>query len=270
VETTIDSRAVGEVLRRAAREHIMPRFNATRADRKCDGSVVTAADVESQRSICEALQALHPGIPILGEEMSRTEQEAAMASNESTPLWCLDPLDGTSNFAAGVPVFGISLAYVVKRRPQQAWVYDPVREELFTAARQMGAYLNGVRLEFRPAPSLERAVGVVDFKRLPRAMAQRVVSEMPFHSQRNFGSSAIEWCWLAAGRFHFYLHGGQQFWDLAAGCLILEETGGVARNFAGDPLGQLGQLAPQSVLAALDPRLEAEWRAWLAAGSSKT
>jgi myo-inositol-1(or 4)-monophosphatase len=83
---------------------------------------------------------------------------------------------------------------------------------------------------------------------------------MPFHSQRNFGSSAIEWSWLAAGRFHFYLHGGQQIWDMAAGSLILAEAGGVAGNFAGAPLAEFRRLEKQSVVAALDAGLEREWR----------
>jgi myo-inositol-1(or 4)-monophosphatase len=200
-------------------------------------------------------------MPLLGEEMSRAEHKAALAENHRAPLWCLDPLDGTSNFAAGLPLFAISLACLIEGRAEQGWVYDPVRDELFTAARGMGARLNGRPLGLRKAPPLADAVGVVDFKRLPQAMAVRLVTEMPFHSQRNLGSSAIEWSWLAAGRFHFYVHGGQHIWDMAAGSLILEEAGGTARNFAGSSLRQL-ELTRQSVLATLDPRLEAELRAW--------
>ncbi len=260
---TIDSALVGEVLREAARCRVLPYFTGEGGRSKADGSVVTQADIASQRFIQESLKARYPDIPLLGEEMSRAEQKAALAESDRVPLWCLDPLDGTSNFAAGLPLFAISLAYLIEGRPEQGWVYDPVRDELFTAARGMGTRLNGRPLSPRKAPPVADAVGVVDFKQLPRAMAVRLVTEMPFRSQRNLGSSTIEWSWLAAGRFHFYVHGGQHIWDLAAGSLILEEAGGIARNFEGTPL-QL-ELTRQSVLATLDPRLEAELQAWLEA-----
>ncbi|MGC8468090.1 MAG: inositol monophosphatase family protein, partial [Acidithiobacillus sp.] len=90
----------------------------------------------------------------------------------------------------------------------------------------------------------------------------RLIDERPFHSQRNFGSSVLEWCWLAAGRYHFYLHGGQQLWDRAAGALILTETGGSLSTLVGAPL-PVADLACSSVLATLDPLLHAAWRRWL-------
>ena len=142
--------------------------------------------------------------------------------------------------------------------------FAPAMDELFTAARGKGAHVNGKALGLRRAPSLGDTVGVVDFKRLPRQMAVRLVTGTPFHSQRNFGCSAIEWSWLAAGRFHFYLHGGQQMWDMTAGSLILAEAGGVAGNFAGTPLGEFRHLEKQSVVAALDASVEQQWRTWLA------
>jgi myo-inositol-1(or 4)-monophosphatase len=256
----IDTAAVGEVLREAARRCIMPRFDGAQWHNKPDGSVVTDADVASQNFIRESLGRLYPGVALLGEEMDRGDQEAVLSTNGRVPLWCLDPLDGTSNFAAGVPMFGISLTYLAGWRSQYAWVYDPVRNELFTAVCGKGAQVNGKPLGLRRAPSLAESVGVVDFKRLPRQLAVRLVTQMPFHSQRNFGSSAIEWSWLAAGRFHFYLHGGQQIWDMAAGSLILAEAGGVAGNFAGAPLAEFRRLEKQSVVAALDAGLEREWR----------
>ncbi|MBU2791302.1 inositol monophosphatase family protein, partial [Acidithiobacillus caldus] len=224
---------IGAVLRQAAERFILPRFHEVVCSKKPDGSVVTSADLDSQDFLQTMLASRYPELPLLGEEMSRSQQEELLA--RQVPLWCLDPLDGTSNFAAGVPIFGISLALLQGGRTMAGWVYDPIRDELFTACAGKGAALNGQALVPREAPPLDRAVGVVDYKRLARNLSLRLIDERPFHSQRNFGSSVLEWCWLAAGRYHFYLHGGQQLWDRAAGALILAETGGALSTLAGRP-----------------------------------
>ncbi len=251
---------VGNLLRTCADRFILPRFQEVRSSRKPDGSIVTSADIDSQNFLREMLAARYPEIPLLGEEMSGAEQVKLLA--ESDVLWCLDPLDGTSNFAAGVPVFGISLALLSGGRAVLAWVYDPVRGELFFAEQGRGAVVEEMALAPRLAPALGDCVGVVDYKRLPRDLALRMIDERPFHSQRNFGASVLEWCWLAAGRYHFYLHGAQQLWDMAAGELVLREAGGTVTDLAGQPLG-VGSLKLQSVLATLDPDLHRAWRAWL-------
>jgi len=251
---------IGAVLRQAAERFILPRFHEVVCSKKPDGSVVTSADLDSQDFLQTMLASRYPELPLLGEEMSRSQQEELLA--RQVPLWCLDPLDGTSNFAAGVPIFGISLALLQGGRTMAGWVYDPIRDELFTACAGKGASLNGQALVPREAPPLNRAVGVVDYKRLARNLSLRLIDERPFHSQRNFGSSVLEWCWLAAGRYHFYLHGGQQLWDRAAGALILAETGGALSTLAGSPL-PAAALACSSVLATLDPQLHDAWRRWL-------
>jgi len=254
---------IGGILRQAAERFILPRFREVACSRKPDGSVVTSADLDSQDFLQTMLASRYPELPLLGEEMTRPQQEELLA--QGVPLWCLDPLDGTSNFAAGVPIFGISLALLSGGRATAAWVYDPVRDELFTARAGRGATRNGQVLAPREAPPLEKAVGVVDYKRLDRTLSLRLIDERPFHSQRNFGSAVLEWCWLAAGRYHFYLHGGQQLWDRAAGALILAESGGTPSTLAGAPLPAAG-LACSSVLATLDPRLHEAWCRWLENG----
>lgn len=256
----IDQQWVGKLLRTSAERFILPRFHTVGANRKPDGSIVTSADIDSQNFLRDMLAARYPDIPLLGEEMSHAEQ--ARLLQEADMLWCLDPLDGTSNFAAGVPVFGISLALLQGGRSMLGWVYDPVRAELFSAAQGAGAYMDGVPLAARQAPKLRHCVGVVDYKRLSRPLALRLINERPFHSQRNFGASVLEWCWLAAGRYHFYLHGAQQLWDRAAGALILYEAGGRATQLNGDDLRE-GDLPPRPILATLDPQLHESWRRWL-------
>ncbi|WP_226818840.1 inositol monophosphatase family protein [Acidithiobacillus montserratensis] len=256
----IDQQWVGKLLRTSAERFILPRFHTVVSSRKPDGSVVTSADIDSQNFLQDMLAARYPDIPLLGEEMSSHEQQHLL--DNSSALWCLDPLDGTSNFAAGVPVFGISLALLEKGHSVMGWIYDPVRAELFSAVRGQGAKVDNTPLLTREAPVLKHCVGVVDYKRLQRPLALRIIDERPFHSQRNFGASVLEWCWLAAGRYHFYLHGAQQLWDRAAGALILQEAGGQISRFDGSPL-QEKDLKPCSIIATLDPELHQTWRNWL-------
>lgn len=148
---------------------------------------------------------------------------------------------------------------------QLGLVYDPVRDECYSAARGQGAWCNGTPLRARATGlPLARCVAMVDFKRLTAALATRLVCSPPFASQRNFGSSALDWCQLAAGRGQLYLHGRQNLWDYAAGSLILAEAGGRAETLWGEPVLQVG-LQPRSVVATLDPALFAPWRDWIAA-----
>lgn len=251
------------VVREAARVELLPRFSDVARHVKTDGSVVTAADHAMQAHMQRALASSWPDYAFLGEEMAAVEQEQ-LARVAVRGLWCLDPLDGTSNFAAGIPFFAVSLALLIEGRPALGLVYDPVRDECFSAACGQGARCNDAPLTGPgEAPdSLRRAIACVDFKRLDGALAARLAAGPPYGSQRNFGSSSLEWCWLALGRFHLYLHGGQKLWDYAAGSLILAEAGGSAATLADEPVFRLG-LAPRSVVAARDSRLFSSWQTWL-------
>ncbi|MDH5182088.1 MAG: inositol monophosphatase family protein, partial [Gammaproteobacteria bacterium] len=175
---------------------------------------------------------------------------------------CLDPLDGTSNFAAGIPYFAASLALIREGRVVLGLVYDPVRDECFSAIRGEGVWLNDAPL--LPAGNLpiQPGIGIVDFKRLPAELAARLAVSPPFKSQRSFGSVALDWCWLAAGRGHVYLHGRQNLWDYAAGNLIFEQAGGYACTLEGEPVFDLS-LRPRSAVAALDQTFFTNWCDWL-------
>lgn len=253
--------ALIRIVKKAAREELLPRFQATERHFKKDGSIVTEADIAMQQRLASELQGLAPEYRLLGEEMSEEEQGELITLGDEG-LWCLDPLDGTSNFAAGIPFFGVSLALLLQRQSVLGLIYDPVRDECFTALRHEGAWLNGDPLRCRSAClPLRKALAVVDFKRLG-PMSAVLASRPPYSSQRNFGSVALEWCWLAASRYHVYLHGRQKLWDYAAGALILSEAGGQAETLGGEPLFDRG-LQPRSAMAASDPVLFAEWKAWL-------
>jgi myo-inositol-1(or 4)-monophosphatase len=271
---------------------------------KGDGSLVTKMDMALQSSLTRNLQDGWPGIPVLGEE-SRPEEARAIleglgalpgrsadsgftdrsvdsgftdrtsgsgftgqpAGSASTgaSFWCIDPLDGTSNFVAGFPLYAASVALIDEGGPRLGVVHDLARDETFAAVRGGGAWLGRRRLASgEGAPDdLAEAMALVDLKRLPPKLAARVATEHPFRSQRNIGSSALEWCWVAAGRCHLYLHGSQKPWDYAAGMLILAEAGG---SFAlePEPSGSIGfDLKARSVTAASSEALLAAWQAWI-------
>lgn len=259
------ARALESMVRDIAREVILPRYLKSARNRKADGSIFTEADMESQRRLAAALPELLPGA-VLGEEMS-AEQQAQLWSNSSKGLWCIDPIDGTTNFANGIPFFAVSVAYLVDREPRFGVVYNPVTDESFYAAKGAGAFLNGAELPLRQgAESLRDAVAGIDFKRISNHLGDELAVRPPYFSQRNFGSSALEWCFLAAGRLDVYLHGGQMLWDYAAGRLILTEAGGESAALDGGSL-MAGPAVKRGVIAAANPALFSQWRNWVSGHS---
>jgi myo-inositol-1(or 4)-monophosphatase len=242
-------------------QELMPLLNTVERRYKADGSVVTLADQVIQQKLGEAVIQLYPGSRLLGEEMPLREQQAMLA--EEGPLWILDPIDGTSNFAAGMPFFSISLALVEAGQVTHGIVYDPSLDECFAAAKGQGAFCNQTPLRSEPSGlTLNQCLAIVDFKRLPAPLAQRLVQEKPYGSQRSLGSIALELCWLAAGRAHIYLHGKQHLWDYAAAQLILKEAGGFACTLQDDDVF-IRDLQTRSTCAACDETLYAAWRDYL-------
>lgn len=242
-----------------AEEEILPRFERTTIDFKHDGSIITETDLAVQQRIQTLLAELTPDIPLLGEEMP-AQQQAELIASHPQGLWCLDPLDGTSNYANGIPFFAISLALLKNNRAIFGLVYDPMRREYFWAAEGGGAWLNDRRLQCNDdSKTLKQSIAVVDFKRLAKPLSAKLAQDPPFASQRSFGSVALDWCWLAANRYHVYLHGQQKAWDYAAGCLILREAGGHSATLTGERVDD-GSLAPRSAVAANSQRLFAQWQ----------
>ena len=253
--------SVEEIIRQVAQEEILPRFNRVGYEVKADGSLLTEADLSADARICQMLAAQYPDIAFLSEEMEQTQQEKLL--RESSYLWCLDPLDGTSNFAAGIPLFATSLALFVNGEVQLAITYDPVRDEMFSAQKGLGAWLNGHELRCHASGfALNKTIAIIDFKRLKPALLQRLLHDAPYKSQRNLGSCVLEWAWMAANRGHLYLHGGMKLWDLAAGTLILEEAGGYACTLEGEAVFK-PEMTPRSVLISPDEALFNAWKSYL-------
>ncbi len=252
-----------DVVRKVAAEEVMPRYLRVAHQRKSDGSLFTEADLAAQDALLRLLpRVVH--VPVVGEEMTQEQQAECWLAGEEG-LWCVDPIDGTSNFVNGLPYFAVSVALMRRGRSVLGVVYDPVADEMFYAQQGGGAYLNGERLPIKEhVPQLRNAMAEVDFKRLPVQLARALAVSPPYSSQRNYGASTLEWCYVAAGRFDVYLHGGQKLWDYAAGALILEEAGGLMCTLSQDDFWS-DRLWQRSVLAAREQKLFDAWTHWIRA-----
>ncbi len=249
-----------DAVREVGRTEVMPRYLKVAHARKDDGSLFTEADLAAQQALIARLQAIAP-CPVLGEEMD-DDTHKRLWDEGRDGLWCVDPIDGTTNFVSGMPFFAMSIAFMKQGRPVLGVVYDPQADECFHAEAGQGAFLDGCQLPLKTAPKqLNRSIAGVDFKRIPRALAGRLAASHPYSSQRNLGASTLDWCYLAAGRLHIYLHGGQKLWDYAAGALILEEAGGCVSQMDGGSFWR-GDPWTRSVVAASTPALHEQWRAW--------
>ncbi|MBL1320447.1 MAG: inositol monophosphatase family protein [Methylophaga sp.] len=248
---------IKEIVISISKAELLHRFNSVARNYKADGSVVTEADLIMQSRLTAALHNAYPDIQLLGEEMSAEQQQQLLSSGQA--LWCLDPIDGTSNFAAGVPYFCVSLALIEHGKVTLGLIYDPIRDECFSAQLGQGATLNGQILSSKTTGlSLDHAIALIDFKRLKPELATQLVTSRPYGSQRSLGSIALELCWIAAGRGHIYLHAKQQLWDYAAAQLILSEAGAFTCTLEGKTLSS-NQLEPLSTIAALDEELFKQW-----------
>ena len=253
---------VADIIRHVASE-TLTKDHALPVQIKRDGTFVTQKDTDIQKKLADLLHAQWPGIPLLGEEMTDSEQDEVLTKAER--FWCLDPLDGTTNYTSGLPFYGVSLALIEEGLAKLGVVYDPLRKECFTATLGSGALLNGAALHTTQAARSLHCIACVDFKRLARTLAEHLVAQPPYKSQRNLGACVLEWCWLATDRFQLYLHGGQKLWDYAAGNLILREAGGRAVTLDGIQIPSEDQFRSRkiSVVAASNPALLDDWLSWI-------
>jgi myo-inositol-1(or 4)-monophosphatase len=259
---------VTSLLRTVAEEELMPRFHRVRIERKHDGSVVTDADRAVEARLVRELPTLFD-CPVLGEEMPSAEQQVIW--RDARWNWCVDPLDGTGNFASGKRYFGISVALMRQRRSVLGFVLDPNHHELYYAAVGRGAYKldrmgHQHRLKRQPAVSLGEAhLEIGRFKRLGR-LQSALRAHAPCRKMSQSGASVLQWCHLAEGRTDVFLHAGEHPWDYAAGALILEEAGGRVASITHDDYWRTHDpqaMWEQSVIAARHPALFDEWKRWV-------
>ncbi len=251
------------VVRQVAQTEVMPRFLQVGSSKKADGTLYTEADLSAQ----EAFARLLPDIidcPMLGEEMD-DDTQTHLWSRHDKGLWIVDPIDGTTNFVNGLPHFALSVAYVKNGKSHLAAIYNPASNEMFYAQRDAGAFLNGIRLPLKnTVRPLSEAIAGVEVKYLRSGkLSSRMQTLCPCGSQRSMGSSTLDWCYLAAGRYDVYVHGGQKLWDYAAGALIFEEAGGYLATLEGDEFWSGEHVFKRSVIAGLQPSVFDAWLKWI-------
>jgi myo-inositol-1(or 4)-monophosphatase len=251
-----DLMAIQEIIRSASASSLAIYYQRSTADYKSDGSIVTEADLAMQQALTTALAERYPGVAMLGEEISEATQLEVI--NSSDDYWCLDPVDGTTNFHATVPLFSISLGLISAGEVKLGIVYDPNRDEFFSAIKGQGLWINGARVAAPDQPhELGNCIAFIDFKRLTDAISTSLVLDTPYKSQRNIGTCALEWAWLAAGRVKL-LHGRERIWDYSAGVLLVQEAGGRCETFDAEPVFKQ-TLVPRSVIAASTDELFELW-----------
>ncbi|MGE0180204.1 MAG: inositol monophosphatase [Sphingomonas sp.] len=223
--------------------------------RKGPADFVSRADEQAERTLLEELQHARPDWGLLLEE------SGAIEGNPMKPRWIVDPLDGTTNFLHGIPHFAISIAVQEPKPGGQGWgeishglVYNPITDETFWAEKGRGAWLQDRRLRVSARRDLSEALvatgipykahGDLDrFQRILSAVGPEVAGI------RRFGSAALDLAWLAAGRYDGFWEEELEFWDIAAGLILVREAGGFVTDFRGSEAG----LAKGEVLAANEP-----------------
>lgn len=225
---------------------------------KADRDYVSHVDRQVEAEVVRRIRARHPDHQILGEEGS--PGTVTPAEHEAhRPLWIVDPIDGTTNFIHGIPAFAISIAFIDAGAPRFAAVYNPIADELFTAERGAGVWLNGQRRYCSPCAELSRALIATAMPfRFPQAHddALRVFDRVQraCDDQRRGGSAALDMAYVAVGRLDAYYELGIYPWDTAAGELLVRCGGGVATDFRGETDGLVKR---RSMVCAATPTLHA-------------
>jgi myo-inositol-1(or 4)-monophosphatase len=202
-------------------------YNPHKIESKGDKGIVTEADKESERVILSYLN--KSGYSILSEEMGEVDKKHEMR-------WIIDPIDGTTNFSRGIPMFSISIALEDSEGFLLGSVYNPITNELFEAERGEGAFFNGERISVSKSEVLNDNVINLSYgyNRESNSIYSRVLEEIdPLIVKRTIGTTALELCYVADGRIDGYVSTGNSIWDYAAGALIVEEAGGMITDWKG-------------------------------------
>ncbi len=229
---------------------------------KRHNDLVSEVDIQAEREIVQTLRRTFPDHAILGEESGRHD-------GDTEHQWLIDPLDGTTNYLHGLPLFCVSIAYRQRGRLESALIHDPLRDEFFTASRGGGAQLNDRRIRVTQRQGLEGAllsVGLPPWK-MDRQQAFLDVCGhlMRQHGMiRRTGSAAIDLAYVACGRLDGFWETGLNPWDIGAGALLVQEAGGLVGDFVGghDHLdsGNVVAGSPKvfkGLLQAIHPHLDA-------------
>ncbi|MEX2614729.1 MAG: inositol monophosphatase [Alphaproteobacteria bacterium] len=239
---------------------IMPRFQALAAHEvieKKPGDIVTVADREAEERLTGMLSGLTPGTLVVGEEATHGNPDLLDRLDDDVPMWIIDPVDGTANFAAGRPLFAVMIAYIHKGKTVGAWIYDPVRDLMAIAIHGDGAELNDRRLHLPPSPEGRKISGRVNFGSFPqerRPILRQHFTET-FTLEKSMRCAGQEFLALLDGQMQFRLYNQLWAWDHAPGVLLVREAGGCAGVIRGAPYRPTTRV--QALLCARD---EPTWR----------
>jgi myo-inositol-1(or 4)-monophosphatase len=223
------ARAAGKIINHAALD-----VGAVQVTQKAAHDWVTEVDKASEAAIIETLLSAYPGHSVLAEESGSTH-----GAKDSECQWIIDPLDGTTNFIHGFPQYCVSIALAVQGRIEHAVIYDPTRNDLFTATRGRGAFLNDKRIRVGKRTRLGESLVSTGFAfrpedDFPEQLA--ILAELlpRCAGVRRPGAAALDLAWVAAGYSDAFFEKGLQIWDMAAGSLLVTEAGGLVGNFTGE------------------------------------
>ena len=242
------ARAAGAIINRAALD-----IESVRISQKQVNDYVTEVDQASEQVIIETLLTAYPGHGILAEESGREH-----GAKDSEFVWIIDPLDGTTNFIHGFPVYCVSIALAVRGKMEQAVVYDPTRNDLFYATKGRGAYMNDRRIRVSKRVRLQESLISTGFPFRPGddfpTYLQMMTELMPRTAGlRRPGAAALDLAYVAAGFCDGFFESGLSPWDIAAGSLLVNEAGGLVGNFSGE-----GEYLEQRECVAANPKVYAQ------------
>ena len=198
------------------------------------GDFVTSADKRTEKIIIEELQKAHSDYGII------TEESGSINTGNKNNRWIIDPIDGTTNFLNGIPQFAISIGYEEESEIKCGVIFDPIKNEMFSAEKGNGAYLNNSRIRVSNKKRLKDALLVTGGPRQSSKIKKEIFSEFVEVSNnilspvRKFGSAALDLAYVACGRFDGYWQRELNYWDVAAGIIILKEAGGFVNFFEED------------------------------------
>jgi myo-inositol-1(or 4)-monophosphatase len=233
-----------QAMAREAGSLLMPHFHRhVKIEYKGSADLVTIADRQSEALIIERIRRDFPAHDVMGEEGTRID-------TGSDYKWYVDPLDGTTNFAHGYPVFCVSLAVEYRGQRIAGVVYDPTRDEMFSAEKGSGAQLNGEPIRVSGTPRLAESLIGTGFPSQKRHKNPNIYFyhhiTLRSHGVRRAGSAALDLCNVASGRYEGFWEFNLNPWDTAAGVLLVEEAGGRVTDFSGGPF----EIASRETLAS--------------------
>ena len=225
------ARRAGQVINRASND-----LDLLKVATKQPNDFVTEVDKAAEAAIIETLKDAYPGYGILAEESGQTEGKGGA---DAEYQWIIDPLDGTTNFIHGLPQYAVSIALAKAGQIEQAVVFDPNRNELFTASKGAGAFLNERRIRVSRRTKLQDSLIGTGF---PYRMFDQIDTYLAIFKelaqktagQRRPGAASLDLCYVACGRYDGFWEFGLSPWDMAAGSLLISEAGGLVSDLRGD------------------------------------